>query len=149
MIYIAHRGNTNGANPEKENEPYYVKEALDKGFHCEIDVWYQNGTWYLGHDEPQYGIAFDFLLSDNLWLHCKNIDALARLKTYWRCNAFWHQEDDYTLTTKNYIWCYPGKPGVESFESIGVIRDLNEDISSYSGICSDYVEVYRDQARTL
>ena len=149
MIYIAHRGNINGPNPERENEPYYIKEALDKGYHCEIDVWLiDKDKWYFGHDEPKYPIAPPFLFSDNLWLHCKNIEALNELKNHWRCNTFWHQEDDYTLTTKNYIWCYPGKVGIGD-KSIGVIREPNEDISSYSGICSDYVEGYRDQARFI
>ena len=29
-ILIAHRGNTNGKQPEKENTVAYIKEALDK-----------------------------------------------------------------------------------------------------------------------
>jgi hypothetical protein len=24
--------------------------------------------------------------------------------------SFWHQNDDFTLTSKNYIWTYPGQP---------------------------------------
>ena len=25
------------------------------------------------------------------------------------CHYFWHQEDDYTITSKGIIWAYPGK----------------------------------------
>ena len=38
MILISHRGNIDGKNPEKENTVAYITEALDKGYHCEIDV---------------------------------------------------------------------------------------------------------------
>jgi hypothetical protein len=27
-----------------------------------------------------------------------------------KCHYFWHQEDDYTITSKGFIWVYPGKP---------------------------------------
>ena len=26
-----------------------------------------------------------------------------------KSNYFWHQNDDYTITSKGYIWAYPGK----------------------------------------
>ena len=32
MILIAHRGNINGPNPERENTVSYIQEALDKGY---------------------------------------------------------------------------------------------------------------------
>ena len=32
MILISHRGNLTGKNPERENHPDYIKEALDLGF---------------------------------------------------------------------------------------------------------------------
>ena len=40
MILIAHRGNTSGPNPEKENNPQYVDKAIDSGY----NVGYINGT---------------------------------------------------------------------------------------------------------
>lgn len=30
MLFISHRGNINGANPTKENNPQYIEEALQK-----------------------------------------------------------------------------------------------------------------------
>ena len=31
-IYIAHRGNTDGPNPNRENDPTYIDEAINAGF---------------------------------------------------------------------------------------------------------------------
>jgi len=144
MILISHRGNTNGPDLNNENKPEYILKALSLGYHCEIDVWYQNDTWYLGHDEPTYSVSFDFLLKDNLWLHCKNLDALSRLSHYSKCNAFWHQTDDYTLTTKGYIWVYPGKAGLEGYKCICVMPEWNnQDTRDFIGVCTDYIENYR------
>ena len=38
MILISHRGNLEGKNPEKENSPIYVLQALSKGFDVEVDI---------------------------------------------------------------------------------------------------------------
>lgn len=38
-IWIAHRGNTRGPKPEKENQPEYILQAIHEGFDVEIDVW--------------------------------------------------------------------------------------------------------------
>ena len=107
MILISHRGNIDGKKPELENTPNYIQKALDLGYHVEIDIWYDNG-FYLGHDFPQYEISFNYLINDKLWCHAKNIEAIIEMKKY-PIHYFWHQEDDITLTSKEYIWAYPGK----------------------------------------
>ena len=108
MILIAHRGNIDGPNPERENHPEYIRETLDRHYHAEIDVWYKDSKWYLGHDLPQYEVEEDFFSESNLWCHAKNIEALHKmLKEDIHC--FWHQEDDVTLTSCGFIWTYPGK----------------------------------------
>ena len=38
MIYIAHRGNIRGPNPERENSPDYIDEAIQSGYYVEVDV---------------------------------------------------------------------------------------------------------------
>ena len=145
MILISHRGNLEGKNPEKENSPIYVLQALSKGFDVEVDVWYLEGKWFLGHDEPQYETDLDFLKasSHSLWCHAKNIPALKMmLKEDIHC--FWHQDDDVTLTSRGYIWTYPGKNLTE--KSICVFPEQFEEIYNKSmgidncyGICSDYI----------
>ena len=58
MKLISHRGNTSGPNPEKENSPEYIIAALLAGYEVEIDVWFENGKFMLGHSEPQYEFPF-------------------------------------------------------------------------------------------
>ena len=50
---ISHRGNMKGKNPDRENHPDYIMEALNKGYHVEVDVHYKDGDLYLGHNEPK------------------------------------------------------------------------------------------------
>ena len=66
MILISHRGNFKGRNPEKENHPDYIKDAIERGYHVEVDVWVNNGIFYLGHDEPQWRVDVDFLRNPKL-----------------------------------------------------------------------------------
>jgi hypothetical protein len=144
MIYISHRGNLNGRNIERENDPIYITKAIQGGFNVEIDVWYKNNDFYLGHDMPLYRIPnLDFLKNDKLWCHAKNIDALNEmLKEDIHC--FWHQEDDVTLTSKGYMWTYPGK----KLKSKSIVVDpenyiekwWNHKFEKISGICSNYIE---------
>ena len=61
MKLIAHRGNINGPNKEKENKPEYIIEAINKGYYVEIDLWLIDDKLYLGHDNPQYVIEETFL----------------------------------------------------------------------------------------
>ena len=42
MILISHRGNLEGKQPEQENNPLYIYNALNKGYEVEIDVWYKD-----------------------------------------------------------------------------------------------------------
>ena len=48
MILISHRGNLNNIDPENENNPDYVNNALDQGFNVEIDVRVFKNKLYLG-----------------------------------------------------------------------------------------------------
>jgi hypothetical protein len=139
MILISHRGNLEGPN-KNENSPDYIKQALSKGYECEIDVWYDNGLYYLGHDEPVYPIDINFLEDDRLWCHAKNLKALEQmLKENVHC--FWHQEDSCTLTSKNILWSHPNVEPPRN--SIAVLPEIkNQDTKNCYGLCSDYIENY-------
>jgi len=145
MILISHRGNLNGKILEKENHPDYIDAAIKEGFDVEIDVWFNDGVLYLGHDVIQYQISSDWLKQriGELWIHCKNIDAIEWFNQYGQnFNYFWHQEDTVTLTSKAYIWAYPGNQPIE--RSIAVLPELKKDnISKCMGICSDYIIKYK------
>jgi len=134
----------NGPNPEKENHPDYVMEAIRKDYIAEIDVWFEDGKWFLGHDSPKYEIDIHFLYSQArfLWCHAKNIKALRELSTR-GLHCFWHQNDDVALTSQGYLWTYPGKE--LTLKSICVKPETieNADLKKCAGICSDYIENYR------
>ena len=52
QILISHRGNIDGRNVEYENNPNYIEAAINLGYDVEIDVWFIDGKFMLGHDEP-------------------------------------------------------------------------------------------------
>jgi len=140
MILISHRGNLNGKIDSRENKPDYILEAIDRGFDVEIDVWYTNSNngWFLGHDQPQYGIDSDFLKMPEIWCHAKNINTLNELLKI-KAHCFFHQNDPVTLTSKGYMWTYPTHPLTEN--SICVLPELQKiDVKGCAGICSDYIE---------
>jgi len=80
-LLISHRGNLTGSEPARENSPEFIKEALNAGFDVEIDVWFLDEAFYLGHDKPQYCINNNFLFDHglSLWCHAKSISALTGL----------------------------------------------------------------------
>ena len=145
MILISHRGNINGRNELRENSIEYISEALNSGFDVEIDVWYKDGEWFLGHNGPENYVVLDFLKNDKLWCHAKNIEALNRMLKN-NINCFWHQEDDVTLTSNGYIWTYPGKELTEKSIVVMPEKYLEKwwkyDFKDLSGICSDHIGSY-------
>ena len=142
MKLIAHRGLTEGPDKTLENTPSQIIDSLRKGYDCEIDVRFIDGSWWLGHDTPDYQVPYEFLVNPGLWIHAKNVDALYVLGADSKLNFFWHQNDDFTLTTQGYIWTYPGKELTAN--SIAVMPEWNDSNftnlpSNCFGICSDYV----------
>jgi hypothetical protein len=146
MILISHRGNTLGPNPERENHPEYILEAIQAGYDVEIDVWFKDNKFMLGHDEPQYEFPFELIdqFYPKLWIHCKNVDALSKLNELdpngSKVNYFWHESDLGVLTSKGYIWS-------TNLINNGILvmpETFNtEPIPSASGICSDYIQNYK------
>jgi hypothetical protein len=144
MRLISHRGNTNGPNPIMENNPEYIEQTLKIGYDVEIDVWYKDNDFYLGHDYPKYIIDESFLENEKIWSHAKDIHSLLRMNQNKKINCFWHQNDDFTLTSKGFIWTYPDKELTNN--SICVLPDRSnyslETIKKCYGICSDFIIEY-------
>ena len=129
MKLISHRGNISGKIFETENRPDYIDDTIKLGYEVEIDMWWVNGKTYLGHDKPQYEVDDKWLEErmDKLWIHCKNIELLNWIRST-SLHYFWHETDTITLTSKNYIWAYPGKQPIVG--SIAVMPELkNDDVS--------------------
>jgi len=150
MRFIAHRGNVFGRNSERENTPSYIDEALYKYNHdAEIDVWSIDNKLYLGHDGPDTEISLTFLLyrKTRLWCHAKNLEALTVLLEH-GLHCFWHNTDDYTLTSQNIIWAYPGK-SIQLPHCVCVMPErmsqdtytLNQLQNCYA-ICTDDIHMY-------
>jgi len=147
MRIIAHRGNICGPEPGRENTLTQIKKCLDLGLDVEIDVRVRNNKLWLGHDSynktTNEGFLFD--IRENLWIHCKNFEALKffseKNDSY---NYFWHNKDSYTLTSKLYFWSYPDSKLFSN--CICVMPEWNMDINSIknlknqniAGICTDY-----------
>ena len=155
MKYIAHRGLVNGPDKILENKPSQIESTILLGFDCEIDlrVYVDIDTnsykFWLGHDDVSYEIAYEFLLKwkNHLWIHAKNLTALQ-----WLCehhdefNYFSHDQDDFVITSKGFIWTYPEKPLTKI--SVCLMPEWHrsvEDLKSFKpdcyGICSDYVSI--------
>lgn len=140
MKIIAHRANLTGKG-SSENEPAGIIKAIDAGFDVEIDVRiYENKLW-LGHSGPEYELSFEFLkeIIPYAWIHCKDLDALDFFASRpdLKAQYFWHQTDDYTVTSHGIIWAFPGKPVTPN--SVILLPEYNDyiiDKSAY-GICTD------------
>lgn len=144
MILISHRGNLTGRIPNNENHPDYIDEAINAGFDVEIDVWMIDNEFYLGHDEPQYKVIWNWLSTryEKLWIHCKNVEAIEWFNMMGLFNYFWHENDTMVLTSKNYMWVHSGKQPIVA--SIAVMPEIhNDDISKCIGVCSDYINNYK------
>lgn len=141
MILIAHRGNIEGPNPQLENDPNYIINALERGFDVEIDLWWtETDEWCLGHDKPQHKVFEQFIHKDGLWIHCKNYAAFQKLIPT-DLNFFYHTDEDYVLTSHKYIWAYPGNVGNKY--TICVMPEWNDTpVKGFAGVCSDHVRKY-------
>lgn len=142
MKYISHRGNLTGPDPKEENNPIYIKKALDQGLDVEIDIWLLNEKWLLGHDKPQYEINYSFFENSKIWCHAKNQNAFFELNKNKNINCFWHDKDTYTLTSHGYIWCNINVPLIKNSICVIPEKGINGDINDCYGICSDYILQY-------
>ena len=116
---IAHRGNIIGPNIDEENKPEYLIKTINKGFFVELDLWVVNNKLYLGHDNPQYIIDYSFL------------------------SEYKDNSDECVLTSKGYIWTYPGKTLTDKSICVMPERTVNTDnLNICAGICTDYVLEY-------
>ena len=155
MIYIAHRGLIDGPNKLLENNPENILHTLNAFFYdCEVDLWKIKNEWWLGHDEPTYLVDEEFIGKQGLWLHCKNLDALLELSTRnIKYEFFWHQEDDFTLTSSGYIWTYPGKE--LTHHSISVQPEANDEWWEWTkkcniaGVCTKHVRKFIIETSTM
>lgn len=160
MKIISHRGNLEGTDPSTENTIQQIYKCIDLGFDVEVDVWVIDDQICLSHDNPTYmenkhivELKDIYELSDKLWIHCKNKEALEYFSSK-SFHYFWHETDRYTLTNRGIGWVLVGQ-----FPYSKSVIVLPESISLYNppygyeyiknsyGICTDYPLKYQQKIR--
>lgn len=142
MILIAHRGNYKGREVEKENSLLHLHDAISRGYDVEVDVWKIDSEYFLGHDGPDINVSlFDLVeLQDYAWFHAKNFEALTACMDL-GLHVFFHDKDEYTVTSKGIIWAYSGK-----FVNSRGVACMPESTPGFIipkfayGVCSDSLE---------
>lgn len=158
-MIIAHRALLNGPNKELENTYDNILKCLDNNLSVEIDLWFKDGKFWIGHDAPERDFNREIqwlyyrIKPTIVFIHAKNIEAmneLLKFKTNIPNNPFdyfLHDKDDAVLTRSGYIWTYPGK---ELFKnSIAVMPELCFDkyrkkveelylSKQIAGVCTDF-----------
>jgi glycerophosphoryl diester phosphodiesterase len=144
MKIIAHRANIGGPSSVHENTLLAAESALERGFDIELDVWKIGNDLVLSHDLPQSrkDVANEFLISSKrVWWHAKNIEALEELTTL-GLHVFWHDKDDYALTSNGFIWTQLGKN--LTVRSVVVLPEVSKQpVPDWvAAVCTDFPELY-------
>jgi hypothetical protein len=140
--FICHRANLWGPDKNRENKTNAILDCIKLGYDVEIDILFHRNKIYLGHDKKEEIIDINFLLQNRnkLWIHCKDLKTLDILQDT-DLNYFWHQTDDYTLTSKKIIWAYPNK---KITENCVIVCQTLQETKNYMKlnpfkICTDWV----------
>ena len=147
MLKIAHRGNFEGRNAERENTMDYLRIAIRAGYDVEVDVRYDGIGFWLGHDKPTERVDIEFLTWHEVWTHAKTIETLRVLWPHPEINVFWHDKDDFTYTSKGIKWA---NTGIITHDGIMVMPENNRNICGLIkeklicplGICSDNFSLF-------
>ena len=152
---IAHRGLLHGPSTEKENNLENILSNIKKypDIINELDIWIESDDIYLGHDFPKKKILPEILYkySKNLILHIKGVNLITKKdfkifnEVLNKCHYFSHQEDDFAITNKGWIWSHPRNGFVKNTicvlpEKIEALEFATKKIEfkSLYGICTDY-----------
>lgn len=97
MRIISHRGNLRGVDP-KENFPDRIKKVAET-FETEVDAWFINGLYYLGHDRPEFEVDKFFFMDSNLLVHAKTVATYLQLHRYSDVNVFLQHQDGLAVSS--------------------------------------------------
>lgn len=143
--HICHRGNVNGPVKELENNFGVLIQRAIQDMDVEIDVWYHEGSLWLGHDKPEYKITLEWLASSKRRLiHCKDGKTLEYLmlesgKRALDLHLFYHTNEHYAITTRGHIIVCPGQALLQG--SLCMMPEManytEEETYKCFSICSD------------
>ena len=137
---ISHRGNVSVRNVELENSPDYILAALRVCDMVEVDAWVVRGSQlFFGHDGPQFACGFRFLhdYARRLLVHAKNVSMLDYVLGHADLHGFWHEGDQYAMTSHGFIVTLPNNPLTS--RSICMNPDMYsfDDVVRCYGVCCD------------
>lgn len=144
MILISHRGNTNGSYGNCiENSPGLIEETLSNGYDCEVDVYYKDAKYWLGHDRPTWLVSRSFLDRKEIWCHAKDLITFNVLADA-GLHVFFNNNDDVALTTRGYFWTFQISSEIKLNNNKSIIVLPERNWKKYmnlgaAGYCSDYV----------
>lgn len=147
MIKIANRGNFAGRNVDRENTSIYIEEAICAGYDVKVDVWLLDKEWYLGYDFPKEKIDISFLERQNIWTHARDLPGYVSLYSNSKVHVFWHDKDEFAITSKGIKW---GSPGYTTFDGIismpekyaSICDQLRRGALAPLGVCSDDFDLF-------
>jgi hypothetical protein len=80
---------------------------------------------------------------EQLWCHAKDAHALRQLVDS-SLDCFSLHDDNVVLTSRNYLWTFPGEPIAKG--AIAVLPERNDyDLAGCGGICTDFPKKYKEQ----
>ena len=136
-IYISNRGNLARKDPDEENKPDYIENALGQGVCVKTDVWVIKDRTVTGTEHPSTGINLNIFDKEKLLVQARNPTALLfLLEEGYHC--FWRESDNLIMTNRNFILSYAGSIFPKSIIMLpeeNAILTNNE----YMGICSDFI----------
>lgn len=154
MKLIAHRGNINGKAENAENRPIYIESAILLGYEVEVDIWFVDNKFWLGHDAPEYPVTDKWILknANHLWFHCKNVDAVNMFLDLdidgGGFQYFWHENDRLSITSQGYIWTcdvsITGPNVVWMITNEGPMDGSGIGNPDIYGVCADNLSYFED-----
>lgn len=141
MILIAHRGNYNSVQSDRENTISYLHQAISHGYDIEVDIRLTSEGFMLGHDAPVYPITKSQIkeMSGYAWFHAKNYGALVALADEGH-HVFAHDQDPWALTSRNIIWSHNhhyNPKGIVCMPDVAVDQKI---IAAAIGVCHDRLD---------
>lgn len=141
-LRIAHRGLIAGPDPAHENSIEILQKRKEAGLHSEIDIWWKQGNFWIGHDFPHEIVSLEFLTSPYFWIHAKHDQSFRELQRIslekgLGLRIFYHTDEDYVLTTHGDTIIFPGLEDCSGW--VYMMPESGKIVPSCaSAICSDF-----------
>lgn len=132
---ISHRGNLNGRNPLAENNPKYLIDA-SRLFLVEVDLWYEGGFFYTGHDEPTFSIDQYFLQNESFLLHAKDVKTFLAVSQLPKVEVFYQDENLVATSNKGRVIFHSSIRFEIEDRANYVLIDLNAEMPEYGHLHS-------------